>query len=489
MAGPLIEMLQGLQSRRQRRRSGWGGGDAPGMRDMINPLDSQDMADRSQGVDISSSLPSTRLEASISEPAAESFATSRLPRPAASSTVDAPEAAPQARERSPFMTAAGSNAAADPVSSSQYPSQQQQYFDQQPTCTGPNCRQGGENVISERVTHINGVPVGGAQQPAGQAGSPAAATTTVGAPQPDAWSGFTSRFKAFADDPKSANWIALANITAEQSEQFNHLANLAPDKSTKHFYRKQALFMGMESLNSVKAAIMQSDAARREALADRSLNQGTLSGQSQDIMGFLTADNPEATPEYRAALFTGRSRQLSGQPKFTSQEEMNSDPEYQNALGVVYAADISRLAVGNAAAGGSPWGTEEDRKFGRDVAWAAASKRYGQMPFEQAQAEILQRFEPSYRKALSQVNAAKPESERRPQAEINAQSYSAAQQLWSNIYHDQADRQAAQAAARPQQPAAHPYLRGTAPAARSPEAEAPAPRGQSLKRNTEWMRN
>lgn len=482
MAGPLIEMLQGLQSRRQRRRSGWGGGDAPGMRDMINPLDSQDMADRSQGADISSSLPSTRLEARISEPAAESFATSRLPRPAASSTVEAPEAAPQARERSPFMTAAGSNAAADPVSSSQYPRQQQQYFDQQATCTGPNCRQGGENVISERVTHINGVPVGGSQQPSSQAGSPAA-PTTAGAVQPEAWSQFTTQFKNFANDPKSANWVALARITADQSEEFNRLANMAPDIATKHFYRKQAIFMGMEAINSVKASIMQADAARREAIANRSIDKDTIAGQSADIMGFLTADNPEATPEYRAALQTGRYRQLSGLPGFKTLEEMEADTDYQNAVKIAYASDIARLASANAAAGKGAWGVEEDRNIGMEVAWTAAKKRYGAMPFEAAQKEIESRFFPAYAKSLAQLNQAKPEDQRLPQSDINQQARQASVQLWSHIYHDQKAKQEAEAASQPQQSTGHPYLRNSAPA-----AAAPASRGQSLKRNTEWMK-
>ncbi|NBO20274.1 MAG: hypothetical protein EBV03_13845, partial [Proteobacteria bacterium] len=139
MAGPLINLLQGLQQRRQRRRSGWGGGDVPSMRNIINPLDSQDMTDRAQGIDIGSAAPMARLEARMAPP----------PQVAAQEDSEPAEAAPA---RSPFMTAAGSNAKPMPMSNNQYGVRQ--YIQQQPAqCTGPNCPGGSGmgmgSIISE----------------------------------------------------------------------------------------------------------------------------------------------------------------------------------------------------------------------------------------------------------------------------------------------------------------------------------------------------
>lgn len=64
MAGPIEQALQSIRQRRDRRRSEWNqgfGGDTPGMRNYINPLDSQSLSDRAQGVDIDEVLPPTQL--------------------------------------------------------------------------------------------------------------------------------------------------------------------------------------------------------------------------------------------------------------------------------------------------------------------------------------------------------------------------------------------------------------------------------------------
>ncbi len=436
MAGPLIEMLQGLRARRQRRLAGWGGGGTPGMRDIINPLDSQDMADRSQGVDISSSMPGVRLETRMAEPVAESFATAQLPQAAASSTVAAPEAAPQMEERSPFMTAAGSNARAQPVSGSQYP-QQRQYFNAPPVCTGPNCQQG-ERVISERVTHINGVPVGGAQQAAlGQAGPATTATTTVAPADP--FTQFQENYKQFATDPKNANWMMVAKSSVDQANGYFKLSQTAGSIAEKQYYRKLANTWGMEAANAMKASIMQADAQKRQSLVERQLNRNTIGGQTSEMVEFLTQSNPEYGPDDRAALYVGKLRQLTGQPAYENDEQMRSDPQYMKARGMAHAGEIATLAANNFASREDhlPFGTEQDRGIDNDAAWSRALGYYGTMPFTDAAAEIRGRFVPAYTRALTDINATRPQDERITPERIQSAAHATGKYLESLIYHEQ----------------------------------------------------
>jgi hypothetical protein len=74
------------------------GGENPGMRGSINPLDSQAITDRAQGVDISSIAPPTRLMSSRMD---EDMYAGETPTNLASTDDEAPN---------PFRTAAGSNA-------------------------------------------------------------------------------------------------------------------------------------------------------------------------------------------------------------------------------------------------------------------------------------------------------------------------------------------------------------------------------------------
>lgn len=461
MAGPLIEMLQGLRQRRMRRRSGWGGGDTPGMRDIINPLDSQAMADRAQGVDISSSMPGTRLETRFSQPMEESFVTAELaggspagaslPQPAASSTVAAPEAAPQMEERSPFMTAAGSNARAQPVSGSQYP-QQRQYFNQPPVCTGPNCGQGGGTVINERVTHINGVPVGGAQPGTPTQAAPAtAAPTTV--PPTDPFVQFQENYKQFATDPKNANWMMVAKSAVDQANGYFKLSQAATTTAEKQYYRKLANTWGMEAANAMKASIMQADAQKRQGLVERQLNRNTIGGQTAEMVEFLTQSNPEYGPDDRAALYVGRLRQLTGQPAYETDQQMQADPQYIKARGMAHAGEIATLAANNFASREDhlPFGTQQERAIDNEAAWSRAVGYYGAMPFEQASAEIRTRFVPAYTRVLTDLNASRPQDARITPDVIQSNAQATGKYLEALVYHDQNPEWA-----QPSQPAAPP---------------------------------
>lgn len=101
MAEPLEVLLAKI--RRPRPRQQYQpleqvGGDSPGMRGSINPLDSQAISDRAQGVDISSVDPPTRLLSSRMD---DDMYAGQTPTNLASTDDEAPN---------PFQTAAGSNA-------------------------------------------------------------------------------------------------------------------------------------------------------------------------------------------------------------------------------------------------------------------------------------------------------------------------------------------------------------------------------------------
>lgn len=441
MAGPLIELLQGLRARRQRRRSGWGGGEAPGMRDMINPLDSQAMTDRAQGVDISSSMPSTRLETSFSQPVAESFATAQLPVPAASSVTPQQDFAPQLEERSPFMTAAGSNATAAPVRGSQCPGGVCPTGPAQSFSQGPNLSDYGITLAPGEtfggfVGQTQSAPVNPAQvfspQPAGQppmaGGQPAAASPA------DAWGNYQRSFQAFAADPRNANWLELSRTLAEQADTFQRLSSLATNTSEKHWYKKQAQQFGMEAINSVAAGIKQAEAMRREESATRGRG---VTGKLAAAREFLATPNGDYGPEERAAIYLGQYRQLAGMEPIASREDILRDPEYRNALGTAYASEVASMAADNSVAGVPVWGTQEDRDAGLSPAFARAKGYYGSLPFEQAADEINSRFVPAYKKALFAANDALPPEQRRASADIHQQAADAAVMLQSSLYHDQ----------------------------------------------------
>ena len=450
MAGPIIQMLQGLRERRQRRRSGWGGGDAPGMRNIINPLDSQQMSDRSQGVDISSAMPSTRLETRVSEPVAESLATGQLPQPASNSTVT-PPAEPQPERRGPFMTAAGSNANPQPMTGSQYPAQ---YFGQQPgVCTGPNCQQGGgERIINERVTHINGVPVEQLQgqgaapsspQPMGQAAGQLAAT-----PDPSAWQGFV---RDAAEDPARVNWPAMANAAAEEANKFFQMHRDATNPSWKVYYGEQARYWQRESASAFRAAVLAQNLAPRQQMAERAMERGSPMAQFRDVNEFLTTPNMDAPPDDRAAFY---ARTLH--PELKDDAQVTAHPAYQEARRRAHAGEIAHHAALAATQGDteSPWGTEDLRAAGASSAWNNAKAYYGGMNLEDASNEIDKVFKPNYLKALTKANAALPRGEQQSAAELRDRAELHSRALLSYLAYDQDPGIGAQRSeAEPQQPA------------------------------------
>ena len=460
MAGPIIQMLQGLRERRQRRRSGWGGGDAPGMRNIINPLDSQQMSDRSQGVDISSAMPSTRLETRVSEPVAESLATGQLPQPASNSTVT-PPAEPQPERRGPFMTAAGSNANPQPMTGSQYPAQ---YFGQQPgVCTGPNCQQGGgERIINERVTHINGVPV---EQLQGQATAPSSPQPSQqaapGQPQGQqagaafdpaqafsAWQGFVSRG---AENPASVDWLGAANAAAAQADNFYKLHHTATSPSWKVYYGQQAAYWQRESFNALKTHMLAQNLAPRQQMAERAMERGSPMAQFRDVNEFLTTPNMDAPPDDRAAFY---ARTLH--PELKDDAQVTAHPDYQEARRRAHAGEIAHHAALAATQGDteSPWGTEDSRAAGASSAWNNAKAYYGGMNLEDASNEIDKVFKPNYLKALTKANAALPRGEQQSAAELRDRAELHSRALLSYLAYDQDPGIGAQRSeAEPQQPA------------------------------------
>jgi hypothetical protein len=490
MAGPLIEMLQGLRARRQKRLAGWGGGGTPGMRDIISPLDSQSMMDRAQGVDISTAMPSTRMQTQFSEPMQESFASAQLPRPEASSTVVEQQMAPDEgpARRSPFMTAAGSNAVANPTQGSQCPGgvcptrppQMQQYpiemsqgmpqgmqqsMPQAPQQQGLNPRDYGITLAPGEILTGVGPQQGGSTaapaqgMPSQQAGVPmaTAAPTTVAAAAPaadDQFANFQQSFNRFAEDPANATWVNHAKTAADQANVFLKLSQTAQHPSEKHWYRQAANQWGMEAMNGIKAAIMQSDAQQRRALVERGMNKDTLGGQTEEMINFLTANNPELGPDERAAVYVGKYRQLTGAPAYASEAEMLADPQFKTARSIAHASNIAGMAVNNAAAGGTPWGDAAARAAGADPAYSKAFAYYGSMPFEAAAQEIQTRLVPAYTRALTTANKSFAPEDRMTPAEVQNAAYLAGVTLQSHLYYAQQPEPEPEPA--PQQEAAKP---------------------------------
>lgn len=160
MAQPTIATTGGVPERRQRRRQDWASqyqdqvadNGSPGLAGTIDPLKSMDMAD-SQGWDISDSAPPIRPGSAI--------------RLASMSSADGDigNVTPAA------MHTQSPQASVQPV-------QYLQPSMDQPVCVGPYCAQGMQpRIISERVTHRNGVPV---DEPASQVGP----QQTMVSPQP-----------------------------------------------------------------------------------------------------------------------------------------------------------------------------------------------------------------------------------------------------------------------------------------------------------------
>jgi len=493
MAGPLIEMLQGLRARRQKRLAGWGGGGTPGMRDIISPLDSQSMMDRAQGVDISTAMPSTRMQTQFSEPMQESFAASQLPRPEASSTVVEQQMAPEEgpARRSPFMTAAGSNAVANPMQDSQcedgfcptgpqmqqypiemsqgMPQGMQQSMPQAPQQQGLNPRDYGITLSPGEILTRVGPPQGGSTAAPAQgmispqAGVPMAAAPAAAPVPNEPFAKFQENFKNFAADPANATWLNHATSAADQANAFFKLSQTAQHPSEKHWYRQAANQWGMEAMNGLKAAIMQSDAQQRRALVERGMNKDTLGGQTEEMMNFLTGNNPELGPEERAAVYVGRYRQMTGAPAYQTEAEMVADPQFKTARSIAHASNIAGMAVNNAAAGGSPWGDAAARAAGAEPAYSQALAHYGNMPFEAAAHEIQTRFVPAYTRALTTANKSFAPEDRMTPAEVQNAAYLAGVTLQSHIYYAQQPEPAPEPA--PQQEDAKPAT-ATPPAPR-----------------------
>jgi hypothetical protein len=140
--GPVLELLGRIKDRRQRRLAGWQhnwhdsieGGESPGMRGQINPLDSQAISDRAQGVEVSEVAPP------------------RAPQADMSGLVESAEPDDEGAPASPFRTAGGSGAKQNPV-------QQAQFSVSPQASMGEQVVPGSERVISSRVLS-GGAPQG-----------------------------------------------------------------------------------------------------------------------------------------------------------------------------------------------------------------------------------------------------------------------------------------------------------------------------------------
>lgn len=468
MARPLLNLLQGLRGRRMRRRGGWGGGDSPSMRNIINPLDSQDMSDRAQGVDISQASPSTRLETRFSQPAAESFTTSQLPQAAAPSVAAPAQIAAEfdqpSQPGSAFRTAAGSNAAANPVSTQQCPGG---------VCpTGPSMgggldpsRYGITLSPGETLLRVNEQPSGSpapmgampaqpgmpAGQPAGVPGQASPGMNPGGSLTP--WQGWVRKA---AENPQATNWLDAARAAADESQYFADKSATAAAPSWKVFYGQQSMYWQRESANAIRAHQLQQSLLPRQQMAQQAMDKDSLKSRMSEGYQFLATPDPVLRPDDKAAAF---ARQIN---KDLTDEQLVKDPVYLEAAKVAHAGDIANIAAISATsdASGYPWGTEESRQSGSSAAWRAASARYGAMPFEMAVQEIEERFTPAYKQALMEQNATRPNDQRMSEAEIIQKAEDDSRAMYSQIYYDQ--NPDVDEAAPAQQPAPRP-----APAARS----------------------
>lgn len=461
-----------------RRRGGWGGGDSPSMRNIINPLDSQDMTDRAQGVDISRAMPSTRLETQISQPAAESFATSQLPQPAAPSVAAPSQIAAEfdqpAPRSSPFSTAAGSNAAADPISTQQ--------------CPGGVCPTGPSRGLNaadygitlspgETLVRVNEQP-SSSPAPMGAMPSSPAAPSAVGAPQPGqqqpqlnaqitpgGWSSFVQEAAA---DPKKANWRGFAMAAHQQQEMFKNLVGVTADPKLKAVYWNESQYWGRESANAMRAAILAGNLGGRQQMAEKALRGNTLGSRLEDSYQFLSTPGGVLGPDDRAAAF---AREADPKLAVVADEQLKQNQLYQDSAEVAHAGEIAHFAAIAAAddPNGNPWGTEESRAAGASMAWNAATARYGAMPLEQAFREIDKRFVPAYAQALGEANARRPEGQQLSDGEIVQKALDQGLVLRSHVYYStnpDADRE-------PQQPA----VQVQAPQQPAPQQPAPKPQG------------
>lgn len=448
-----------------RRRGGWGGGDSPSMRNIINPLDSQDMTDRAQGVDISQAMPSARLETRISEPAAESFATSQLPRAAAPSVAAPAQVAAEfdqpSQPSSPFRTAAGSNAVSSPMQTQQCPGgvcptgpsmggglDWRQYgLTPEPGATllSVEERPAGSPAPSGAMPAQPGMSVG---QPAGMPGQAASGMNLSGGLTP--WQGWVRKA---AENPQATNWLEAARAAADESQHFAKKSEEAAAPAWKVFYGQQSMYWQKESANAVRAHELQQSLLPRQQMAQQAMDKDSLRSRMTEGYQFLATPDPVLRPSDKAAAF---ARQFH---KDLPDDQLENTPVYKEAAKVAHAGEVAHLAAiaTTADATGYPWGTQEDRQAGKNAAWRAASDRYGAMPIEQAEKEIKERFTPAYRQALMERNATRPSDQRMSEAEIIRKSEDDSQALWSQIYWDQ--NPDADEAAPAQQPAPQPAAR------------------------------
>lgn len=442
MAGPLINMLQGLRQRRMRRRSGWGGGNAPGMRNIINPLDSQDMTDRAQGVDISSAMPSTRLETTVQpsasrpdfvpiEPAAEAAVRQQL-LPQANQGAAAPQ------QKTPFMNAVGDGGPA-PVKEAQCgpggcPTGAAQGLDpSQYNITlepGQTLVRVGPEVSSSKAT----ASAGPAQAPQASA-APSVAGRGVPEVPIQGWQGFLAKA---AENPRAVNWGDYALVADQQASRFLDLHQNEANPTYKYKYLTMYEYWRNETANASRALMLNNALEPRQKMAAQAINRGTLQSQFQEVSDFLTTPNMEVGPEDRAAAYaqTLLSKTTGGS---IPEEQLAAHPTYKKALRKAYAADIAHSAAITASANEAlnPFGTAETRGAGMEASWEQANRYYGAMPLEDAIDEIESEFIPAYKRSLASLNEGRLGSDRLSAAEIQAESRRAADMLQAALYHSQ----------------------------------------------------
>lgn len=472
MAGPLINMLQGLRQRRMRRRGGWGGGDSPSMRNLINPLDSQDMSDRSQGVDISSAMPSTKLETRVQP--RESAKPDFLPiQPGAEAAVRdqlLPQSQAPSETPSPFMNAAGSNAAPSPVKGAQ--------------CGPEGCQVGPSAGLDPSRYGITlepgqtlvrvGPEVSGATASAGPAQAPqaSAAPSVAGgmgqqqsATPLDAWQGFMS---VAAQNPQEANWAEASRAALDVARDFYRKFESAATPTEKAIMHGQFTYWAKESSNAYKAHLLAENLKPRQRMAEQAMNRGSLKSQFEDTFSFLSDQTTNADADTRAAIYANKLRTSQGLEALPP-EQIASDSGYQTARQISNAADIAHSAVLTASANSDlyPWGTPESRDAGEERAFNEAVAFYGAMPWRDAQKQIKKNFIPAYVRSLESLNEARAESGRLSRQKIVELANGAAEDLWSELYHAQnkGEDQPPRAAPQPEQQPAPQRQAGPQPAA------------------------
>jgi hypothetical protein len=407
--GPVLELLGRIKDRRNRRLAGWQhdwhdsieGGQSPGMRGQINPLDSQAISDRAQGVEVSEVAPP------------------RAPQASMDAFQDAGEPAEQdgpGESQSPFRTAGGSGAKQNPVQQAQYtkvcgpngcqmvPVQPQTQFSVSPQASmGEQIVPGSERVISSRVIPSGGMPQG------------AVTASTEGVPVLSPMAQRIATLKSLGGFPEKGadQWMLNRAMASEETGAQPGLdiygrAGLYRDSSfwnraaimERQAQRAQEIFNYNRSVAD-KILAHEQEAGKLQLERERmSTPEGRLSMETRIL------EDHSLSPQYRAQAIQElniRSRTDAGVQYSDEQLKAERDMLEGRAVGATVAANVVNTGIvsGSLRPGNKPQASDQNKNH--DYGAAALQQvygRYGNMPAKQLKEIMYRDMEPAIRSRL-----------------------------------------------------------------------------------------